>query len=429
MPRLELRGSIDPINRIAALKNLGVFAFFHGNWNLSDTMAILSNITILDLSRVFAAPLATQMLSDLGARIWKVESFRGDDSRKWGSHVFNAFNRGKKSLALNLKDVRAQQILQRLSSKADVFVENFKTGDLDRYGLSYETLSGLNERLVYLSLTGFGHTGPYRHQPGYDTIIQAMSGVMSVTGDPDGPPTRVGIAWVDVMSGLVSAIGILAALQERERSGKGQHIDLSLFDVGMMALIDVAQDYIQNDNIQRRTGNVTRNLSPAQVFKASDGWLVIAVGNDDQFRRFCQVIGCPGLAEDERFKSNLDRVAHRSALSEVLIPVISGRSRDHWVAVLHESKIPVSPVLDVDEAIQSPQAIERGATWEVPGKNGDLLALMANPLRHMSRTPARPSGAPPLLGEHTSEVLHHELGLSSDDIDVLIAEGVVLPTD
>lgn len=392
-------------------------------------MGILSNITILDLSRVFAAPFATQMLSDLGARVWKIESFQGDDSRKWGDHVFDAFNRGKKSLALNLKDPRAQDLLRRLASKSDVFVENFKTGDMDRYGLSYEALSRLNERLVYLSLSGFGHTGPRSQQPGYDTIIQAMVGAMSVTGDAEGPPTRVGIAWIDVMSGLVTTIGILAALNERQQSGKGQQIDLSLFDVGLMALVDVAQDYLQNGTIQHRAGNVTRNLSPAQVFKTSDGWVVVAVGNNEQFERLCQVIARTDLMSDERFKTNLLRVANRSALSEILIAIFETQARDHWVSVLKAAKIPASPIHDIEEALNDPQSAARGAIWTTPGRDGNDLSLMANPLRHMSRTPAVPAGPPPRLGEHSEEVLCDELGLSAEDIATLVRDGVIRQAD
>jgi crotonobetainyl-CoA:carnitine CoA-transferase CaiB-like acyl-CoA transferase len=385
----------------------------------------LSGITILDLSRVFAAPLATQMLSDLGARVWKIESFHGDDSRKWGPHVFDAFNRGKKSIALNLKDVRAQQIVQRLAMKADVFVENFKTGDLDRYGLSFDRLRQLNRRLVYLSLTGFGQTGPRRTQPGYDTIIQAMTGVMNSTGASDGPPTRVGIAWVDVMSGLVSAIGILAALHERQDSGEGQHIDLSLFDVGIMGLIDVAQDYLENGNVQRRMGNVTRNLAPAQVFKTQDGWIVIAVGNDDQFRRFCSAVGAARLAEDGRFRTNLLRVANREPLSGLISPILEAQTRDHWVRTLQGVGIPVSPIQDAAEAINDPQAHARGAVWSIPTAQGDVLKVLANPLRHMSRTPARPGGAPPETGQHTEEILCGELGLQEGEIQELLRDGVI----
>jgi crotonobetainyl-CoA:carnitine CoA-transferase CaiB-like acyl-CoA transferase len=388
-------------------------------------MPILDNVTVLDLSRVFAAPFATQMLSDLGARVWKVESLRGDDSRKWGQHVFNAFNRGKKSLALNLKDARAQAIVRRLAQKSDVMVENFKTGDLARYGLSHAELSRLNERLVTLSLTGFGHTGPRAHQPGYDTIIQAMTGVMTLTGESDGPPTRVGIAWIDVMSGLTTAVAILAALRERDRSGHGQHIDLSLFDVGLMALVDVAQDYLEHGHVQRRIGNVTRNISPAQVFRTSDGWITVAVGNDDQFARLCQALGCDSASTDARFRTNPDRILNRSPLSDLLIPLFQRGTRDHWVGVLNAAKVPVSPIFDVAEAFADQQTGARGAVWSMATTGGATLPAVASPFRHFSRTPATPQGPPPGLGEHTAALLQDELGMAPADIDALVRDGVV----
>ncbi|WP_454691613.1 CaiB/BaiF CoA transferase family protein [Achromobacter aloeverae] len=388
-------------------------------------MGILSGITILDLSRIFAAPFATQMLSDLGAKVWKIESFAGDDSRRWGSHVFDAYNRGKKSLSLNLKDVRAQQILQRLAAKSDVFVENFKTGDMERYGLSYPLLSRTNPRLIYLSLTGFGNTGPRSGDPGYDTVIQAMSGIMSLTGDAAGPPTRVGVAWIDVMSGLVSVIAILSALVERGTSGRGQHIDLSLFDVGMMALADAAQAYLKHGQVQQRVGNVTRNISPAQVFRTADGWIVIAIGNDAQFARLCQVLGCPGLTGDARFASNPDRVKHRDELNEYIVPLFALHDRDPLLKKMKTAKIPAGPVFNIDESVGDPQSVAREAIWSIPDEAGMIGKYLANPLRHLSRTPASPSTIPPDLGQHTFEVLSEELQLDTAEIDKLAEAGVI----
>jgi len=388
-------------------------------------MAVLDGIRVLDLSRVFAAPLATQMLADLGAEVWKIESPSGDDTRKWGDHVFNAFNRGKRGLAVNLKHERAQRLIQRLAGKADVLVENFKTGDLPRYGLGYETLSKINERLVYVSLTGFGQTGPRKNQPGYDTIIQAMAGVMHSTGDPDGPPSRVGIAWVDVMAGLTTALAVMSALLERKSSGKGQHIDLGLFDVGLMALIDVAQDYLQNGNVQRRMGNITRNLSPAQTFETSDGWIVLAVGNDGQFGKLCAEVGLPGLASDPRFATNLLRVENREALTGILTPVIRQVSRQDMVERLNKAGIPASPILDSSEALNDPQALARNAVWNLADGAGAGFRTLANPLRHMSRTPATPSIPPPRIGQHTYEVLGKELQLGTSELDRLVEDGVI----
>jgi crotonobetainyl-CoA:carnitine CoA-transferase CaiB-like acyl-CoA transferase len=281
-----------------------------------------------------------------------------------------------------------------------------------------------NPGLIYASLTGFGHTGPRRQQAGYDTVIQAMTGIMTATGEPDGPPTRVGVAWIDVMAGLVTTIGILAALQERAQSGAGQQIDLSLFDVGLMAMVDVAQDYLQNGRVQRRAGNVTRNISPAQVFATRDGWVVIAVGNDGQFARLCTLLGCPEITADPRFASNLARVAHRGALSDFLGPLIAAQERDDFVARLHGTNVPGSAILDIGETLRDAQAGARGAVWQVPS-GAAALAMLASPLRHLSRTPAEPAGPPPALGEHSSAVLRDRLGLSEDDFAVLVRDGVV----
>jgi crotonobetainyl-CoA:carnitine CoA-transferase CaiB-like acyl-CoA transferase len=386
-------------------------------------MKPLENVKILDLSRVFAAPFATQMLSDLGAEIWKIESPKGDDTRKWGAHVFAAFNRGKKSIAVNLKAPGGRSLVRRLAEKADVLVENFKTGDLARYGLDYASLQPANDRLIYLSLTGFGQTGPRRQQPGYDTVIQAMSGVMSVTGDADRPPGRVGIAWIDVMSGLTTTIGILAALNERQRSGKGQHIDLSLFDVGMMALVDAGQDYLQNGRVHTRVGSITRNLSPAQPFEAADGWVVVAVGNDEQFVRMCAALGLPELATDTRFTTNALRIEHRTALAELLAARIATYPRTTLIEMFEAARVPLSPILGIDEALNDGQTLARDLIWNV-GAAG--IRTLGNPLQRMSRTPAAPAGPPPALGEHTLEVLASELGLAPAELHRLQREGAIM---
>jgi crotonobetainyl-CoA:carnitine CoA-transferase CaiB-like acyl-CoA transferase len=386
----------------------------------------LEGITVLDLSRVFAAPFATQMLSDLGAKVWKIESFMGDDTRRWGSHVFAAFNRGKNSLAINLKDPRGQAIIAELATKSDILIENFKTGDLRRYQLDYDRLNKINKRLIYLSLTGFGQTGPRKDQPGYDTVIQAMSGVMSVTGEPDRPPGRIGIAWIDVMAGLTTAIAILAAIQERHKSGVGQYIDLSLFDVGMMALVDVGQDYLQNGNIQSRIGSVTRNLSPAQPFKAADGWLVLAVGNDDQFVRMCSALQRPDLAADQRFKNNAARIENRSALANAIATDFEKHPRRYWLEKFQKHQVPLSPIHDIAEALNDKQVDARGIVWNVEDPSGKKIPLLGNPLQHMSRTPATAGGAPPPLGAHTKSVLSAELGFTDDTLNKLERDGVIL---
>ncbi|MBS0539065.1 MAG: CoA transferase [Proteobacteria bacterium] len=384
-------------------------------------MKPLHDVKILDLSRVFAAPFATQMLSDLGAEVWKIESPKGDDTRKWGDHVFAAFNRGKKSIVVDLKTPDGQSVVRRLAEKADVVVENFKTGDLVRYGLDHATLRRLNPRLIYLSLTGFGQTGPRRNQPGYDTVVQAMSGVMSVTGDPDRPPGRVGIAWIDVMSGLTTTIGILAALGERQRSGEGQHIDLSLFDVGIMALVDAGQDFLQNGHVHRRVGSITRNLSPAQPFEAADGWVVVAVGNDDQFVRMCTALGLDSAIADSRFVTNASRIVHRTALADILAARIATHPRAALIEMFEKARVPLSPIHGIDEALGDTQTAARDLVWTLAGGGRTL----ANPLQRMSRTPAAPAGPPPGLGQHTFEVLREVLGLEAADLDQLKKDGAI----
>lgn len=388
-------------------------------------MKSLENVSILDLSRVFAAPFATQLMSDLGADVWKIEAPVGDDTRKWGEHVFDSFNRGKKSIVINLKDVRGQAIVRSLAKKADVLVENFKVGDLARYQLDYGNLRKINERLIYLSLTGFGQTGPRKDQPGYDTIIQAMTGIMSVTGEPDRPPCRVGIAWIDVMSGLMTTIAVLAALHERQTSGLGQHIDLSLFDVGAMALVDAGQDFLQNQRVHTRVGNVTRNLSPAQPFEAADGWIVTAVGNDQQFKRMCVALGMEKVGEDCRFTTNASRIRHRQELADLLARAFARYSRAELGALFAEAKVPLSPILAIDEALQDKQALARNIVWKLGADRTKPRQVLANPLQNMSRTPAAPAGPPPQLGEHTFEVLSQQLGFNEDELIALRRDGVV----
>jgi crotonobetainyl-CoA:carnitine CoA-transferase CaiB-like acyl-CoA transferase len=385
-------------------------------------MKPLENVRILDLSRVFAAPFATQMLSDLGAEVWKIESPKGDDTRKWGAHVFAAFNRGKKSIVVDLKTADGQALVRLLAAKADVVVENFKTGDLARYGLDYPTLQKRNDRLIYLSLTGFGQTGPRKNQPGYDTVIQAMSGVMSVTGDPDRPPGRVGIAWIDVMSGLTTTIGILSALAERQHSGKGQHIDLSLFDVGIMALVDAGQDFLQTGRVHRRVGSITRNLSPAQPFQAADGWVVVAVGNDEQFVRMCHALDLADLAADPRFTTNALRIEHRTVLADRLAAKLATHSRAELIEMFETARVPLSPIHGIDEALQDRQTDARALVWDL----GAGVRSLANPLQRMSRTPAAPAGPPPALGQHTLEVLGHELGLDATELARLQQAGAII---
>ena len=395
-------------------------------------MGVLDGLIVLDLSRILAGPYATQMLADLGAEVWKVESPWGDDTRRWGppfkegeSAYFLSTNRGKKSLAVNLKDPRGQRIVRRLAERADVLVENFKAGDLARYGLDYATLAEANPRLVYASITGFGQEGPRAREPGYDVALQGITGIMSITGEPDGPPVKIGVAWIDVLTGLTAAVGILAALRERELSGRGQHLDLALFDVGVAALVNQAQAYLMSGVVPRRMGSAHPQIVPYQAFEASDKWFILAVGNDGQYQRLTEALERPDLWEDARYQTNAGRVEHRAELVAELARVFKTRSRAEWLERLREAGVPATPVNDVGEALADPQAEARGLLWEVAHPKLGPTPLLASPLQHMSRTPATPGAPPPLLGQHTREVLAGALGMSEDELRALAADGVV----
>ncbi|GAC1589046.1 MAG: CoA transferase [Sphingomicrobium sp.] len=381
----------------------------------------LSGLKVLDLSRVMAAPYAAQMLGDLGAEVIKIEALGGDDTRTWGTHYFRAANRSKKSIAVNLKDPRGQDIVRKLALKSDVILENFKVGDLARYGLDYETLSKANPKLIYLSVTGFGQTGPRRAQPGYDTIIQGMTGIMTLCGEPDRPPARAGLPVVDIMSGLVGTIGILSALHERSTSGKGQRIDISLFDVGIMMLVDAGQDYLDHNHVQSRLGGINRNFAPAQPFQTTDGWVTLAVATDDQFRRMCIAMELGDLPSDPRFVDNAARVANRQALSAIMAVQFIVESTQHWADLFEAAKVPLSPIFDIAEAMADAQSAARNLIWPMT----ETLRLIANPLQHMSRTPARAGAVPPELGQDTQTVLRDGIGISEVDIETLVREGVV----
>jgi len=392
-------------------------------------MKPLSGIKVLDLSRVLAGPLCTLILADLGAEVVKVEPPWGDETRGWGppflegeSAYFLSVNRGKRSLALDLKTKKGQEVARRLAAGADVLVENFKTGDLGRYRLDYESLKAQNPRLVYLSITGFGHTGPRAQEPGYDAALQGYTGIMSVTGEPEGPPMKVGVAWIDVMTGMMGAVAVLAALLERERSGQGQHIDLSLYDVGLFALANLGESYLLTGAPPKRLGNAHAQIVPYGAFPAADGWIVLAVGNDEQFARLCQVLELPGLKE--RFPRNPMRVENRQEVERALAQVLRTRPRAYWLERLKEAGVPAAPVNDLEEAFSDPQAEARGAVWTLDHPLLGSLPTLANPLRFLSRTPASPGLPPPLLGEHTEEVLL-EAGLGPEEVQALVEKGVV----
>lgn len=395
-------------------------------------MGALSDITVLDMSRILAGPFGTQILADLGATVWKIESPWGDDTRGWGppfvgseSAYYLSANRGKKSLIVNLRDPRGQDIIKKMAHKADVVVENFKVGNLKRFGLDYESLSAVNPGIIYSSVTGFGQTGPRAEEPGYDAALQGMTGVMSVTGEPDGRPSKVGAAWIDILTGLTSTIGILAALHERETSGKGQHIDVSLFDVGIAMMANIAQSYLATRETPGRLGNAHPQVAPYQDFRASDGFFMLAANNNDQFRRLCETVGLPDLPDDDRFRDNADRVRNREALETLINEKMGHNTRDYWMDALQQAGITVTSINTVADALDDPQAAARKSVWDIEHPTLGSVPVLASALQHMSRTPAEAQGHPPLLGEHTEEVLRNDLGVSDVEIRELIADGVV----
>lgn len=398
-----------------------------------STEGALQGVRVLDLSRVLAGPFATQILADLGAEIVKIEDpGRGDETRAWGppftqgeSAYFLSVNRGKKSAAVNLKSPEGSRIVRELAARSDVFVENFKPGDMARYGLDYQGLAALNPRLVYCSVTGFGQKGPMRYMPGYDFAVQALCGIMAVTGDPEGPPMKVGVAWVDILCGLYAAVAVLAALRARERTGRGQYIDLSLWDAGVAAMANVAQAFLVSGQEPRRYGNAHAQIVPYQLFSTADGYVVVAVGNDAQFRRFCETIGRPELADDPRYATNPGRVANRESLVPLLAEVLAQGATARWLDALGEAKVPAAPVWTSSEVFRSELARARGTRWSVQHPAAGDLELVGSPLQHMSLTPARPGIPPPRLGEHTRWVLESVLHYPPETVDRLAREGAI----
>jgi len=386
-------------------------------------MAALSTLKVLDLSRVLAGPWASQILADLGAEVIKIEHpAGGDDTRGWGppfmrddsgeatdeSAYFLCTNRGKQSVCVDMKTQEGQDVLRQLAAQCDVVIENFKVGGAARYGLDYAGLSAQNPGLVYCSITGFGQNGPYKDRPGYDFLVQAMGGLMSVTGQPDGAegagPQKVGVALTDIMTGLYATIGILAALSERDRSGRGQHVDLALLDVTAATLANQATNYLVGGLTPTRLGNAHPNIVPYQSFVAKDGHLIVAVGNDGQFRRYVDVLGCPELADDKRFATNRDRVHHRDELVPLLQAKMLQRGKEEWLQLLEASGVPAGPINTVAEVFAEPQIQARGMQVTVPHVHNANLQLVGNPIK-LSRTPVEYRHAPPTLGEHTEQVL------------------------
>lgn len=395
-------------------------------------MSALKNIKVLDLSRILAGPYSTQILGDLGAEIWKVESPWGDDTRQWGPPFLNgesayylSANRGKKSLIINLKSPEGQEIIKDLAKKADILVENFKVGNLSKFGLDYQSLSKINPKLIYASVTGFGQTGPRSSEPGYDAALQGMTGVMSVTGEANGRPTKVGVAWIDILTGLNATIGILSALNERNNSGLGQHVDISLFDVGIASMGYLAQNYLSTEISPTRIGNAHPQVAPYQDFEASNGSFMAAANNDDQFQKLCRTIGLDELLEDDRFESNSKRVINRTILEEKLNNVFKTNSIDYWTEKLQSVGLTITPINDIGTVLKDTHVNARNNIWEIEHPDIENLRVIGSPLQHMSRTPSKPGIHPPKLGEHTFEIMKDVLGMSQIEIDELVSSKVI----
>jgi crotonobetainyl-CoA:carnitine CoA-transferase CaiB-like acyl-CoA transferase len=395
-------------------------------------MGALTGIRVLDFSRVLAGPFCTMLLADLGAEVIKVENpAGGDDTRQWGppwagelSAYFIAVNRNKRSLTLNLKNTAARQIARDLAAKSDILIENFKPGQMAEFGLGYSDLRPLNPGLVYCSITGFGQTGPYHERPGYDFAIQAMSGLMSITGESDGAPMKVGVAVSDLFTGLYAATSILAALHHREKTGEGQYIDLALLDSQIAALVNIASNYLVSGDVPVRVGNEHPNIVPYQTFRAADREFIVAVGNDRQFRALCQLVGRPEMADDPRYSTNPRRVANRALLVSELQTVFLTRPSEVWVEGLLAAGIPTGPIYDVPTALNDPQVAARGLLHTVTDTRGEMLRLVGFPAQ-FSATPAEIHAPPPALGQHTDQVLQDVLGMDAERVAACRADGAI----
>ncbi|WP_281685470.1 CaiB/BaiF CoA transferase family protein [Thalassobaculum salexigens] len=396
------------------------------------TPMALDGIRIVDASRVLAAPIATQTLGDLGADVIKIERpGTGDDIRRWGppflkdsdgndtteSAYYLGTNRNKRSITLDFTQPEGREILFKLLENADVFVENYKVGDLARHGLAYDQIRERFPRLIYASVTGFGQTGPYAPRPGYDLLAQAMGGIMSVTGDPTGQPTKVGVAIADMMTGMYTTSAILAALRHRDATGRGQQIDAALLDTQVAWLMNQAMNYLVGGVVPGRLGNAHPNVAPYEVFASADGFVIVGCGADRQFHAFLQVAGRPELAEDPRFVDNSARLANIDALRQVMGEIVATRTTDAWVSDLEAVKVPCGPVNTIDRVFADPQVQARGMATSIPGHalNPEGVPAVAYPLK-LSETPATYRRPPPILGQHTDEVLTGELGLDDEAV-------------
>lgn len=391
----------------------------------------LAGVKVLDLTRVLAGPNCTMILADLGADVIKVEAPGGsDETRFWGppfqngvSAYYLCANRNKRSITVNLKSDEGREIIRRLAKEADVLIHNFKTGSMEKWGLGYDSLEKINPRIVFCSITGFGETGPYSHLPGYDYIIQGMSGLMSITGNEESGPLKIGVAMVDILTGLYSAISIEAALFEREKSGHGQKIDMSLMDTAVSSLANVASNYLISGKVPRRLGNDHPNVVPYSTFSASDGELIIAVGNNRQFALLCEVIGLCELAVDEKFRTNEARVENRRELTKILNSQLQLKKVSDWMTLFSANNIPCGPINTIDQVFDDPQVSARNMVVQVDHPEAGLVKLVGSPIK-LSRTETRVERHPPMAGEHTDEILQ-EVGFTFEEISRLKADNII----
>ncbi|ACG78951.1 acyl-CoA transferase/carnitine dehydratase [Phenylobacterium zucineum HLK1] len=399
----------------------------------------LSGVRVLDLSRMVAAPWATQILGDLGAEVIKVERPGvGDDMRGYGppflkdregrdddSPYHLAVNRNKKSITVNLASPEGRELIRGLAAASDVLVENYKVGDLKRHGLDYESLAALNPNLVYCSVTGFGQTGPYAHQPGLDSLFQAMSGLMSITGDPDVPPQKVGVAISDFTAGMYATVAIFAALRHRDMNGGGgQHIDISLLDCQMAALSHRAQTYLVSGEVPQRNGASTPGNQPAGLYAVADGQIILSAGSETQFANLARALGRPEMAADARFATRQARVQNVAALTREMEEVLATRPRRRWIELFQAAGVMCAPINTIADAFEDPQVRHRGIVVKTPHPTAGETPLIASPIR-LSKTPVRPFATPPRLGQHTEEVLGEVLGMDAGEIEQLRSKGAV----
>lgn len=398
----------------------------------------LQGIRVLDLSRILAGPWCSQQLADLGAEVIKIEKpNEGDDTRRWGppwlensqeAAYYLSANRGKQSVTIDMAQPAGQALLHELVKHSDVVLENFKVGGLKKYQLDYASLKPLKPDLIYCSITGFGQNGPYAQRAGYDFMIQGMGGLMSLTGLADselgGGPVKVGVAFADIFTGLYAANAILAALFQRQQTGRGTHIDLALLDVQVGVLANQALNYLSSGQVPQRLGNAHPNIVPYQAFATADGHLILAIGNDAQFQRFCEIAGCPELASDERFLTNALRVKDRQSLIALLIPILQQRTTNQWLVALEKVSVPCGPINTLDQVFADPQVQHRQLEIQLPHPEAGQVKLVSNPIRFDNQA-LNATTAPPLLGQHTASVLQNLLGLDLTQQTALKAAGVI----